>query len=289
MATEVKTPPWLEIIIPVRNPGAPFLQTVASLEAQSERGFGVVLSDNHSTAGEGMLREGRERLEAAGIPVRPFRPPAELSRVEHWNWAHYAAEADWLKPLFVGDLLEPAYVARVRARVEEKPAAQVVRCNFDFLRQGVRYPAGSAPAGQAALTPAEFLRYYPKLGNWLGSPINFAYTRLAWLSAGGYAIHLPACSDLDLYVTLALRHGIELLNEPLAVFQLHDERFSIGIRRRRVIGAVELWLILREARNYCETVALPWPRFGVAQGVLLQLMHDYVRPWKARIMAALRV
>ncbi|HEV7402215.1 MAG TPA: glycosyltransferase family A protein [Chthoniobacteraceae bacterium] len=287
MADELKTPPWLEIVIPVRNPGAPFLRTIASLEAQSERGFGVVLSDNHSTAGEEIIREARERLEAAGIPVRAVCPPTELSRVEHWNWAHHAAHADWLKPLFVGDTLEPAYVAAVRARVAQAPAAQVVRCDFDFLIQGTRQPAARAPAGHASLTPAEFLRYFPERGNWLGGPINFAYTRLAWLSAGGYAVHLPACADLDLYVALVLRHGLELVEESLAVFELHGERFSMGIRRRHVIGVVELWLILRQARNYCEAVALPWPRHGVAAGVFVQVMNDYVRPWKARLRARL--
>src|SRR6185437_4561326 len=128
--------PWLEIILPARNPGNKLDETVASLCEQTKKNFGVVLSDNFSTSGIEQLAAAQRKLEAAGIPVHRVRPPFELGRVQHWNWAHAQAKAEWLKPLFVGDLLKPLYVQRLRERVEKKPEAQIVRCEFETHSPG---------------------------------------------------------------------------------------------------------------------------------------------------------
>ena len=274
---------WMEIVIPVRNPNSKLLDTIDSLLVQTESGFGVVLSDNFSSSGLEHLDEAQRRLQTKGIAVRRVMPPFELGRVQHWNWAHAQAQSDWLKPLFVGDVLLPKYIARVHERVQERPASALIRCEFEL-----RTPAGtqqptSAPFSERTLTPQQFLAWFPSHGNWIGGPINVAYRRAAWQAAGGYRVHLPACADLNLNVTLALRHGLETVPETLAAFQLHEQRFSHGIVKRRVNGCFELWLILRQARNYCRDAGLIWPEYAVARGVMRQLGIDYWYPLKSRL------
>jgi hypothetical protein len=273
--------PWLEIIMPVRNPGSLLLETSASLVAQTTRDFGVLVSDNFSTNGQEMVAQCLEMLAAAGIPARRVQPPYELGRIGHWNWAHSQGEADWLKPLFVGDRLKPAFVERVRERAE-RPAAHLVRCDFEFHAEG-RVAVTPAPFIHESLNPAEFLQYFPALGNWIGGPINVAYRRDSWQAVGGYPPHLPACADYKLNAMLAVRHGIEVIHEPLAEFRLHEQRFSSGIRGRRVHGSTEVCLTLRQLRNYCLSVGLPWPEGGVRRGVLRQLRIDYWESFKHRL------
>src|SRR6516164_7731796 len=157
---------WLEIVMPVRNPGAKLLETGASLAAQTERGFGVLLSDNFSTNGQEIIAQFCEAMRAAEIPVRRVQPDYELGRVQHWNWAHGQGEAEWLKPLFVGDLLKPNLVASHRRRIESKPGAQIIRCEFELAIAGKIQPAVRVPFQQESLTPTEFLNYFPSLGNW---------------------------------------------------------------------------------------------------------------------------
>jgi hypothetical protein len=275
--------PWLEIVVPVRNPGAPLRDTVTSLLEQTERGFAVVLSDNWSTIGLQNLDAAQDELEAGDVPVRRVRPTFELGRVQHWNWAHAAARAGWIKPLFVGDTLLPRYVERLRSRIEKTPTAAFVRCEFETRVAGNILDTTRAPFAAQSLTPTEFLNWFPSHGNWLGGPLNTAFLREAFLAAGGYAVQLPACADLNLAVTLSLHHGLETIPEALAAFQFHEQRFSHGIGKRRVNGAFELWLILRMARNYCRTVGLPWPENGVAVGVLHQLKIDYWYPGTKRL------
>ena len=272
----------LEIVVPVRNPGSKLIETGASLVAQTGRDFSVLLSDNFSTSGSGIIAQFCDQLRNAGITARAVKPPFELGRVQHWNWAHAQAKAEWLKPLFVGDRLKTAYVQRVRERLGTRPAAQFMRCDCEF-HTAAGIAITPAPFTAESLTPTEFLAYFPALGNWLGGPINFAYRRAAWQAAGGFATQFPASADYKLSALLALRHGIEVFHEPLTEFHLHEQRFSSGIRGRRVNGCMEVWLILRQMRNYCLSVGLPWPEGGVRRGVFRQLGIDYWSPFKQRL------
>src|SRR5260221_8029238 len=150
--------PALEIIIPLHNPGAELARTATSLALQTGRGFAVLLCDNFSTTGLDHLAEAQKQLAAAGIPVRFVKPPFELRRIEHWNWAHAESRADWLKPLTPGGALKPAYVQQLKQRIRERPQAQIIRCGLETRPAGGGSRDGArAPALPASLTPAEFL------------------------------------------------------------------------------------------------------------------------------------
>jgi hypothetical protein len=53
-----------EIILPLRNPTAVLEQTTASVVAQTDRNFSVLLSDNHSTKGVEFIDAAVRQLEA---------------------------------------------------------------------------------------------------------------------------------------------------------------------------------------------------------------------------------
>src|SRR2546430_9365070 len=96
----------LQFLIPLRNPTDVLTKSIASLVTQSEKNFEVIISDNHSTSGQEFIEAALAALQEGSLAVKIVRPGRELGRVEHWNWLHYQATADWLKPLFVGDWLD---------------------------------------------------------------------------------------------------------------------------------------------------------------------------------------
>ena len=247
----------LEIIIPTHNPGADLARTATSLALQTGRGFGVLLCDNFSATGLGHVEAAQKQLAAAGIPVRFVKPPFELRRIEHWNWAHAESRAEWLKPLPSGGALKPAYVQQLKQRISERPQAQLVRCG---LEPEPASGGAQAPPARASLTPAEFLEYFPARMEWIAGSVNMAYRRAAWLAAGGYCPQLPGCAGLNLNVTLALHHGLENLPEPLATPGLGQPASLNAGDGTRVNLPLELWLILRQARNYCLAAKLPWTK-----------------------------
>ena len=249
--------PTLEIIIPVCNPDGRLLQTAASLVAQTDRRFEVLLGDNFSQTGSEHLAEAARQLQAAGIAVRQVKAPSELKRLEHWNWLHSQARADWLKPLLSGDILKPEYVARLRKRVDEKPQAQLVRCNAE-LRTEWGMEILRAPFVHAGIEAAQFCEYFPAKVDWISRASNVACQRIAWLATGGYSLQLPGFASLNLNVILALHHGLENIPEPLVTIESADRLPLNEVDGARVNFPLELWLILRQARNYSIAARLPW-------------------------------
>jgi hypothetical protein len=93
---------------------------------------------------------------------------------------------------------------------------------------------------------------------------------------------LPDCAGLNLNVTLALHHGLENLPEPLATMTLGRPFFLNDGDRTRVNLPLELWLILRQARNYCLAAKLPWTekwllRAGIVAAMQRRGRHIYGR------------
>ncbi|MDB6016929.1 MAG: hypothetical protein JWR19_1418 [Pedosphaera sp.] len=209
-----------------------FQRTVDSLVAQTERSFSVLISDNYSTKGDEFIGEATERLQRTGIAVRRVRPPVELGRVEHWNWAHYESGADWLKPLFAGDWLDAAYMAKLRGAMASNASCRYIFCPY-LLHLGDQPPTTvSSPWVGRFQRPAEMQPRVLSHGMQFGPPSAAAMERTAWISVGGYPTALPICADSLMFCTLAATFGVLGLTEPLCHFNIHDARFSTNLAQR---------------------------------------------------------
>ena len=251
--------PALEIILPVRRDGAELAATTASLIAQTDRRFTVLLSNLLPPDESVAPNESARKLAAAGIGVRRVRPPEELNTAEHWNWAHAQSTADWLKPLAPGERLNPGCVSALLARIAEKPHARFIRCDAELVA-GWGPEVLRAPFSQAAISPAQFVNHFPRRLDWISRSVNVAYHRAAWRAAGGLSPQFKAFAALNLNVILALHHGIENIGGPLAAADYTDDEPLNGAGGGRVNHCLELWLLLRQARNYCQSAKIPWPR-----------------------------
>ena len=223
----------IEVILPLRNPPAVLGQSVESLATQTDRNFSVLISDNYSTKGEDIIVAAVTRLERAGIQVRRVRPPFELGRVEHWNWAHYEAAADWLKPVFAGDWLESGYIARLREVINANAACRYIFCNY-VLHLGNNPPTNMASVWAGRFRPAaEMEQNVLRAGMQFGPPSAAAMQRNAFISVGGYPTPLPICSDSLMFCTLASRYGVYGIADALCHFNIHDARFSTSLPGKR--------------------------------------------------------
>lgn len=220
------------VFIPLRNPTEALRRTIASLTAQTDREFSVLLSNNHSTTGLDFIEEARNDLEQSGLKVSLIQPPQELERVEHWNWMHFQCSAEWLKPLFAGDWLEPGCVTAIRTAVSLHSSCRFLHTGYVFhSAKGATIPVADQCIGtfrSAEIMLDRVLRY----GHQFGPPIAVAYERTAFLAAGGYRTALPICADSLLFCQLAVRFGVLGIPELLAHFNLHDARFSTNLAAR---------------------------------------------------------
>jgi hypothetical protein len=223
----------LEIILPLRNPPAVFEQTVKSLVAQSDRGFSILISDNHTTKGGEIIDAAERELQAAGIVVRRVRPPMEIGRVEHWNWAHHQASGDWLKPVFAGDWLDADYVAKLRGAVKANPECRYIFASYVLHRSNEAPTTVVSPWAGRFKPAAEMEQLVLRYGMQFGPPSAAAYERTAFIAVGGYPTPLPICSDSLMFCALASRFGVLGLAEPICHFNIHDARFSTSLPQKR--------------------------------------------------------
>jgi hypothetical protein len=223
----------LEFILPLRNPPAVIEQTVKSLVAQTDRRFSILLSDNFSAQGMELMDTAAAQFEAAGIPVRRVKPPFELGRVEHWNWAHYESGADWLKPVFAGDWLEHDYVAKLRAAILSNPECRYIYSSYTLHRVDAEPQTVSSAWAGSFRTAREMERVVLRYGMQFGPPSAAAYERMAFVIVGGYPTALPISADSQLFCAMASRFGALGFVEPLCHFNIHGARFSSSLPGRR--------------------------------------------------------
>jgi hypothetical protein len=205
----------LEIIIPLRNPTDVLGKTVASLAAQSDLQFSVLIGDNFSTSGHEHIAQALSKLEAASIPARKIQPPCELERIEHWNWLHHQSSADWLKPMLAGDGLDSVYIEKLRAAVTAQPTARSLVAGHEWCSGGRSGLAKDAsPAGKFH-SPEEARSFVLRHGPRFISPGMMAYDRNAFVAVGGYCASFSRLAPDLLAMTLAGTYGVMTLEKDL--------------------------------------------------------------------------
>lgn len=256
----------IEVLIPLRNAPAVFRTTVDSLLAQTDRGFRVLLSDNHSTTGGEVIAETLDRLHAAGIAAERLAPPVELERVEHWNWLHFQATAPWLKPLFAGDWLEPDYIASVRAEIAAEPRCRYVYCGYLLHDAATGAVTETRPGWAGPFRPAEEMREIVlRYAHQSGPPSAAIYERTAFVAAGGYRTGLPIAADSLLFCALAARHGAKGIPRALCHFNLHGGRFTNLLPGRQLAVYREKFTYIATLAYHAWTEKLPVPKLALAR------------------------
>jgi len=270
----------LEIVIPLRDPSEVFQRTIASVIAQTDRNFAVLLSDNYSSRGADFIDEAVRLLEGANIPVRRVTPPEPIGRVEHWNWSHRQAESEWIKPLFVGDWLGDTYVEKTLRLAREEPDTDIVTCSIGILnpdgkRDETRYRGGYQ-------SPEEVLAAAFQAGNCFGGPINICFKRLTFDLIGGYPPALPVSADFWVILMLALRKGLKASSEVLAYFNFHPDRFSMNFPRERIDGPREFVSILTAATSFAAFHGIPHKVTTRNKLLLRVMLAEFKRRLEAR-------
>lgn len=238
----------LEVLIPLRNPTEVLAKTVDSLASQSEKGFSVLVSDNFSTTGHEHVESALKTLEGAGLKFRRLRPVQELGRVEHWNWIHAQSSAEWVKPLFTGDWLEPDYMASVRAASASDSRCAYIYSGFRLhTSEGIQVVRSNWRGRY--FTPEELQDVVMRRGLQFGPPSAACYKLGEFMKCGGYEPSLPICADGLLFCKLAARFGGYGLEQPCANFNIHGARFSHKLREQERA-------LFRESLTYYATLGI---------------------------------
>jgi hypothetical protein len=175
--------------------------------------------------------------------------------VQHWNWLHHQSDADWLKPLFVGDWLERDCLATCRAVIAADPQLAFIFWYYRFHRGQKETFVCDCGGLSGRLDPAPLARKAIFEGNFVGAPLNVLYRRAAFEALGGHHTSLPLMADFDLYTRLAVQVPAYVIPRVLGHFVLHENRFAkSGSGTRRESMNAE-WVLVAALTGYAAHLA----------------------------------
>jgi glycosyltransferase involved in cell wall biosynthesis len=224
------------LLIPCHNSAAHLPRLWETVRAQTLPFDEIICYDDASTD--------RTAEVAATLGARVIRGESNRGPAHARNQLWRAAEADWVHFHDADDLLEPAYHARVAARVNHE--TEVVICNARWLREDTGECEREWRYSEAELraAPAPYLLGHPVGG------INGYYRRSVLERIGGFDEQLKVWEDADLHVRLAV-HGARfaVVEEALVIALRRGDSLSAGLRQN--------WLNrLRALQHYATTLPI---------------------------------
>lgn len=223
-----------EVVCPIRNGGENFAATLSSLRDQGGTGGALLISDNFSTDGQPW----RSKLEALkGWTIRVIQPPAELGRVEHWNWACEQSDAPCVKPMMSGDLLTTGAIANLQNALNQNPDAAFV-FGQTHLREADKQSLIGPPHGGGPMEWDTFLTLSLAHCNFTGTLSAIAFRGKNLRAALPFDPRWPWTADWRLLAACARNAPCFYLPEPVCVLDRTQGRYSSR--------ASTIWPSLRE-------------------------------------------
>ncbi len=219
------TAPSFSFVIPAYNAAPTLPAALASVRAQTDADYEVIVVDDGSADGSGDVAE---RLGATVVrQVNAGLPAARNAGVR-------AARGRWLAFLDSDDLLMPGYLARMRSLMESRPDAGLAYCDawiFDEARGRVYRRSAMGPY-RPADPPQEAAPFFRALVR-----SNFVYVaavtpRELIESLGGFEESLRAAEDWQMWLRVAAAgHPAVGTGERLGVYRRSAGQMSGDPRR----------------------------------------------------------
>ena len=235
--------PRVSIGLPVHDGEDYVAAAIESLLAQTYRDFELVISDNASTdAGLELVRQRYPRVRV--IPLDRNDGPGAAR-----NAGMAAARGDYIAFLDSDDEWLPD---KLNAQVDyfnTHPDALICQTEEIWVRNGVRVNPGKRHRKQAGMI------FERSLALCLVSPSAVMIRRSLLEEVGLFDESLPACEDYDLWLRIAWKYPVHLIDRPLIVKRGgHEDQLSRmpeldKFRIQSICGILDQDCLLTDQRN----------------------------------------
>lgn len=212
--TDMPAEPRVSVILPTYNRGWILEQAVDSVLDQDYANIKLIVVDDGSTDDTGhLLSMFKNRITV----IRQANRGVSAAR----NTGIRAATGELIALLDSDDAWLPGKVAAQVAFFKEHPDALICQTEEIWIRNGVRVNPGKRHRKQAGMI------FERSLALCLVSPSAVMMQRSLLDEVGLFDESLPACEDYDLWLRIAWRHPIHLIDRPLIVKRGgHDDQLS---------------------------------------------------------------
>ncbi len=200
--------PEISVIIPTRNRRAMLHEALSSVAAQRGASLEVIVVDDGSTDGtwQDLSSHDPATLVDVRIARTEWRGPAAAR-----NRGMALARGPLIALLDSDDLWLPEKLARQSLFMRNNPSCLISQTAETWIRNGRRVN----PRRRHRKRPGDI--FIDSLRTCLISPSAAILRRELLDEVGGFDEDMAACEDYDLWLRIAARHRIGLLDEPLTI------------------------------------------------------------------------
>jgi glycosyltransferase involved in cell wall biosynthesis len=260
-------PPDVSVIIPTFNRRAMVLEAIASVLAQRDAHFELIIVDDGS--GDGSTEAIDQILDDTAAPVRVIQIENRGAAAAR-NLGVEAAQAPLIAFLDSDDLWMSTKLVRQLAWMRDHPRLQISQCNELWIRNGRRVNPGHRHLKRGGDIFIDSLR------TCLVSPSAVIMRADLFRDLGGFDETMCAAEDYDLWLRILLHHEIGLLDEPLVT-----RRAGHGDQLSATVPAIDRFRILALAKLLANP-DLTGPRRIATAEALAEKSRIYAKGLKAR-------
>ena len=203
--------PHFSVIIPLYNKAPYVAKTVESVLAQTYGDYEVIIIDNGSTDGSnGVISQFTDpRIQIVRLEENVGVSNARNKGVE-------LSTAPYITFLDADDWWEPTFLEEMAALVERHPGAGIYGTSYYIVKNGKKRVA---PIGvEDGFTEGEinYCRVYAKTLCMPLTSISICMPRAVFEESGGFPANIKLGEDFLLWIRVALKHKVVLLNKPLS-------------------------------------------------------------------------
>jgi glycosyltransferase involved in cell wall biosynthesis len=277
--------PHVAVVIPVRDRARMVRDAIASVLAQSYRGYELVVVDDGSTDGSAAAAEAA--LAGAPVPAMVLRQPARGVAAAR-NAGVAITASPWIAFLDSDDLWLPRKLERQMAWLEARPAYRIAQTEERWMEDGRQ-------RNPRAWHRKEERLFRRSLARCLVSPSAVVVARALYVEMGGFDEAFALCEDYELWLRVTLREAVGLVPERLVVKRGGHvgqlSRSTWGLDRFRVAALATLLLAaqLDAADRDAALTTLQAKCAILANGAVRRGRHDEAERYRALAAATAQV
>lgn len=203
--------PHFSVIIPLYNKAPYVAKTVESVLAQTHGDYELIIIDNGSTDGSnGVISQFTDPR------IRIVRLEENIGVSNARNKGVELSTAPYITFLDADDWWEPTFLEEMAALVERHPGAGIYGTSYYIVKNGKKRVA---PIGvEDGFTEGEinYCRVYAKTLCMPLTSISICMPRTVFEESGGFPANIKLGEDFLLWIRVALKHQVMLLNKPLS-------------------------------------------------------------------------
>ena len=210
------------VIMPLYNKAPYVRKAVESVVGQTHTDWELVVVDNGSTDGSGEIVAGFSDARIRMVRLEENMGPGAARNygVACQGDLKAATQNNPASPyicfLDADDWWEPTFLEEMAGLIERHPDAGIYGTGYYIVKNGKKRVAPIGVEDGFSEGEINYCQVYAKTLCMPLTSITVAMSRRVFEESGGFKTHLRLGEDFDLWIRIALKHKVVLLNKPLS-------------------------------------------------------------------------